>query len=172
MKSCPNCRHQEINGALFCSQCGAQIFDIPDDTDTFSVEAPKIKDSHDFYTPPPPFPEPPQEQEKSHLALYLIDSDEYVFSGNEPEITIGRLAEGQLVIPSIDLTPYDAYEAGVSRLHLCISIKSDKVTVKDLGSANGTRHNGAKTTPHVEQVLHHGDILTLGKLKVQVLLNK
>jgi hypothetical protein len=24
---CPNCQHQEINGAIYCSKCGAQLFD-------------------------------------------------------------------------------------------------------------------------------------------------
>lgn len=40
----------------------------------------------------------------------------------------------------------------------------------DLGSSNGTRINGQKIVPHVEYTINHGDLVVLGKLKVQVLL--
>jgi pSer/pThr/pTyr-binding forkhead associated (FHA) protein len=40
----------------------------------------------------------------------------------------------------------------------------------DLGSANGTYINGKRLEPNVEQVLNHGDIIALGKLKLQVLI--
>jgi pSer/pThr/pTyr-binding forkhead associated (FHA) protein len=40
----------------------------------------------------------------------------------------------------------------------------------DLGSANGTYINGKRLAANVEQVLNHGDIVALGKLKMQVLI--
>jgi pSer/pThr/pTyr-binding forkhead associated (FHA) protein len=40
----------------------------------------------------------------------------------------------------------------------------------DLGSANGTYINGKRLSPSVEQTLNNGDIVALGKLKMQVLL--
>jgi pSer/pThr/pTyr-binding forkhead associated (FHA) protein len=40
----------------------------------------------------------------------------------------------------------------------------------DLGSANGTFVNGKRLNPNVEQTLNNGDIIALGKLKMQVLL--
>jgi pSer/pThr/pTyr-binding forkhead associated (FHA) protein len=42
--------------------------------------------------------------------------------------------------------------------------------VMDLGSSNGTYLNGRRINPHVEESLSHGDIVALGKLKIQVLL--
>jgi len=42
--------------------------------------------------------------------------------------------------------------------------------VMDLGSSNGTYINGRRINPHVEESLGHGDIVALGKLKIQVLL--
>jgi pSer/pThr/pTyr-binding forkhead associated (FHA) protein len=44
------------------------------------------------------------------------------------------------------------------------------VLVMDLGSSNGTYLNGRRLNPHVEEPLNHGDILALGKLKIQILL--
>jgi pSer/pThr/pTyr-binding forkhead associated (FHA) protein len=44
------------------------------------------------------------------------------------------------------------------------------VLITDLGSANGTRVNGMQITSHIPYPVKHGDILTLGKFKIQILL--
>jgi pSer/pThr/pTyr-binding forkhead associated (FHA) protein len=41
----------------------------------------------------------------------------------------------------------------------------------DLGSANGTYINGKRLNPNIEHSLNHGDIVALGKLKMQILVN-
>jgi pSer/pThr/pTyr-binding forkhead associated (FHA) protein len=41
----------------------------------------------------------------------------------------------------------------------------------DLGSANGTYLNGKRLKANSKQALSHGDMISLGKLKIQVLLN-
>ncbi len=40
----------------------------------------------------------------------------------------------------------------------------------DLDSANGTYVNGKRLNPNVEHTLKNGDVVALGKLKIQVLL--
>ena len=36
---CPNCKHQELDGSLFCSECGAQlVFTTTNDNDELSVD--------------------------------------------------------------------------------------------------------------------------------------
>jgi pSer/pThr/pTyr-binding forkhead associated (FHA) protein len=45
-----------------------------------------------------------------------------------------------------------------------------QVLVMDLGSVNGTYVNGKRLNPNVEQTVNNGDIISLGKLKMQVLL--
>ncbi len=42
----------------------------------------------------------------------------------------------------------------------------------DLGSSNGTRVNGQKIVPHVDYPVKHGDIIALGKLKIQLIIHK
>ena len=39
MISCPNCQHKEINGAIYCSKCGAQLVDAR--FATHKIEPPK-----------------------------------------------------------------------------------------------------------------------------------
>jgi pSer/pThr/pTyr-binding forkhead associated (FHA) protein len=57
-------------------------------------------------------------------------------------------------------------------MHASLRVVDDQVMAIDLGSANGTRINGMKIEPHTPYPLRHGDILTLGKFKIQVLLRK
>ncbi len=118
------------------------------------------------------FPPPPEDMADSQVAIQIIDSDEIIFIQGDKDHTIGRSTEGQMVVPDIDLSSYDAYEAGVSRLHASLTISKQKLSAKDLGSANGTRLNGQKIDPHAEHSIQHGDILTLGKLKIQILIKE
>ncbi len=75
-------------------------------------------------------------------------------------------------MPDVDLSPYEAYTQGVSRLHSCLKIINQRVVITDLGSSNGTRVNGQKIMPHIDYPLNHGDVIALGKLKVQVLIRR
>ena len=86
------------------------------------------------------------------------------------EFTLGRVSDGQPIMPDIDLSAYQAYASGVSRLHAVVKRDVHGVILMDLGSANGTYINGKRLTANVEQTLNHGDIVALGKLKIQVLL--
>ncbi len=59
------------------------------------------------------------------------------------------------MVPDINLEPYHAFEAGVSRIHAAIRLVDDQVLITDLGSGNGTRINGnenrtAYPSPHRE----------------------
>jgi pSer/pThr/pTyr-binding forkhead associated (FHA) protein len=88
------------------------------------------------------------------------------------EFTIGRAAEGQPILPDIDLTPFRAYENGVSRLHISMKITPGEIFAMDLGSVNGTRLNSQKMTPNQPYQLKHGDVITLGKLRVQLMVRR
>jgi pSer/pThr/pTyr-binding forkhead associated (FHA) protein len=168
---CPNCLHKEMVGAVFCSECGAQLV-FSEGVPTGVIPSPS-KDLPSYET---------QEKAKwksappsanvleAKVSLNIVNSGETLPLKSQKEITLGRVSGGQTVIPDIDLTPYKAYEGGVSRMHASIQISEDGVTITDLGSANGTRINGRKITSHISYPIKHGDILTLGKFKIQVLL--
>jgi pSer/pThr/pTyr-binding forkhead associated (FHA) protein len=167
---CPNCLHKEMVGALFCSECGAQLI-FPDGVPTGTIRTTshlKRVEGQDTgeATPAPP----PTTVSESLVSLNIVSSGDILPISGQDEVTVGRVSEGQPVIPDIDLTPYKAYESGVSRMHASIRLVNDQVMVTDLGSANGTRINGRKITANVPHPIKHGDILTLGKFKIQVLL--
>jgi hypothetical protein len=161
---CPNCQHKNVAGAMFCAECGAQL----DGVETLVTQAITNEQiAEDLRKKRPDTVSTPT---NSWISLHLMDSGKILPLASRNEFTLGRLSEGQPIMPDIDLTPYQAYASGVSRLHAVVKRDADRVVVMDLGSSNGTYVNGRRINPHVEESLSHGDILALGKLKIQVLL--
>jgi hypothetical protein len=164
---CQNCLHKEMLGAMFCSECGAQLIyatGVP--TSGIYQTTSNLRPSEvSLKEPPPPISFP-----DALVSLNIISTGDILPLAGQEEITLGRVSEGQPMVPDIDLTPYKAYEAGVSRMHASIRMVEDQVLITDLGSANGTRVNGMQITPHIPYPVKHGDILTLGKFKIQILL--
>lgn len=165
MIECPNCQHNNLDGTVFCSECGVQL------SGTNSIVTHNIPaDSH----PLPPIDEKKTEAFAKELdtwaSLHLLDSGQILPLGDRTEFTLGRVSEAQPIMPDIDLTPYQAYASGVSRLHAVLKREGKRVFVMDLGSSNGSYLNGKRLKPNTEQTLNHGDMLALGKLKIQILL--
>jgi hypothetical protein len=163
---CPNCRHENANGSVFCAECGEQL-DGVETLVTQAITDEQISEDLRNQTPRPEVEEAPA---NSWLSLHLMDSGKIMPLASRNEFTLGRLSEGQPIMPDIDLTAYQAYASGVSRLHAVVKRDGSEVVVMDLGSSNGTYLNGRRLTPHTEERLSHGDIVALGKLKIQILL--
>ena len=106
----------------------------------------------------------------NRITLQVLQTGELISVAEEDEVTLGRAGTGQPIVPDIDLTPYQGLESGVSRLHASIRIKGNEVYIMDLGSANGTRLNGDKLPPSTPHRLEDESVLTLGKLKLKVLI--
>lgn len=166
---CPNCLHKEIIGALFCSQCGVQLV-FEEGIPTSDIRPTTVPTSELEESPPPSSPSlKPAPGGKATVSLHILSSGDILPITESGDISIGRYSDGQPMMPDIDLTPYKAYEAGVSRMHASITIGEDNISITDLGSANGTRINGKKISANVPYTMQHGDMLTLGKFKIQVI---
>lgn len=170
MVICPNCKHREVIGALFCSECGAQVALSPI-VATATIKGHEIGSVRPVSKPIAP-EAPKVINSDSIICLTLIDSTKTVALSGRTEYTIGRVTEGQPILPDVDLSPFEAYSQGVSRLHAAIKILNKHVAIMDLGSSNGTRVNGQKIVPNVDYPLKHGDLLALGRLKLQILFKK
>jgi pSer/pThr/pTyr-binding forkhead associated (FHA) protein len=169
---CPNCHHQEVAGALFCSECGAQLVS----TDRISTQTIN-RNTSEILVPSLDNPVPPNNASQASsldavVSLYLVDSGQIIHLAGRTEFTLGRVAEGQPILPDVDFSPFEAYAQGVSRLHTSLKIINQRVMITDLGSSNGTRVNGQKIMPHIDYPLNHGDVVALGKLKIQILIRK
>ena len=168
---CPNCQHKELPGALFCSECGAQLIGVADAStqNFFRITTDRFRDSgviKPSEVPPPPV------LDDTIYSLYIMDVGQILPLAGREEFTIGRAAEGQPILPDIDLTPFRAYENGVSRLHISVKITPQEIFAMDLGSVNGTRLNGKRMTPNQLYQLKHGDIISMGKLRVQLMIRR
>lgn len=163
---CSNCRHPEPLGALFCSECGTRM-DAAEGMPTDSFDPPIEGLLDQLGTPPgPAIP-----LQGARLVLHLYKNEAFVRLEDNKDYTLGRINEGQSVFPDIDLSAYDGYKNGVSRVHASIQIAVRRINVVDLGSSNGTYLNGRRLTPQVPYALNDGDILVLGKLEARVMVN-
>jgi len=165
MRVCANCKHDNMDGAMFCAECGAQLLgQDPLTTQNISTDQLRTALPHvdrDIYQS--------FDGRDAWGSLHLLDTGQVLPLSARNEFTLGRISEGQPIMPDVDLSPYQAYAGGVSRLHAVIKQDGGRIVLMDLGSANGTYINGKRLQPNVEQVLNHGDIVALGKLKIQIL---
>jgi len=168
---CPNCQNRELPGALFCSECGVQLV-FTEKSSTQSIQKveeetgaaekqPKGEDKTTLLKP----------GSGSQIVLHLVDTGKKVSLVGRSEFTLGRVTEGQPILPDVDLTPYEAYSQGVSRLHAALRIIDQRIVILDLGSSNGTRVNGLKIVPNIDYPVNNGDMLALGRLRIQMLIN-
>jgi serine/threonine-protein kinase len=107
---------------------------------------------------------------QAQISLHFLDTGQIISLESEREYIIGRRYKEQPVVPDIDLTPFKAFEWGISRLHAKIDVGDHRVTITDLGSSNGTYHAGHRIPANQPYGLEHGDIVFLGKLRIQVLI--
>ena len=167
MLRCANCQSENPSGSIFCLECGAQLIAAELTTQNIRTDQVRATIGEAFSQADTP---------ATFLAtdawgsLHLMDSGQILPLSTSNEYTLGRTSEGQPVMPDIDLTSYNAYANGVSRLHALIRRDGKRVILMDLGSANGYFVNGKRLTPNVERLLSHCDVVVLGKLKFQVLI--
>jgi len=167
---CPNCGNQEMPGALFCKECGTQFTIISRDP-TMAIPSSLADHLHEAQSEDAEPVVPPTPDDAS-LSLFLVETGEVIPLEGLTEYTLGRSAEDQPILPDIDLGPYHAYEYGVSRLHASIKISQPYALLTDFDSANGTQLNGQKLSPHKPYPITHGDIFSMGKMKIQLLVNR
>lgn len=166
MITCKVCQNEEYVGAYFCSECGAELL-RGSGADEDTIVYPRKEGDPKYVS----IPHPKSSKPSGTVALYMPDYEQYLELPDQNEFTLGRLVDGQVITPDVDLNPFDAYDNGISRLHATIRINPEKDTVHvlDLGSANGTSVNGYDIPANSEVPLSHEDILTLGKLHFKVL---
>lgn len=163
---CLNCQHKNLDGAIFCAECGAQL--AAAEITTQSIRTDRVMESVNQHVRKIDFPQ--AISDTAWGSLHLMDSGQILLLVEREEFTLGRISEGQPIMPDLDLSPYQAYASGVSRLHALLKRDGKRVILMDLGSANGTYVNGKRLTANVERLLSHGDVVALGKFKFQVLI--
>jgi pSer/pThr/pTyr-binding forkhead associated (FHA) protein len=165
MITCPVCRGQEIDGELFCSNCGARLApanwteQVP--TATF-VDTARVRTAA--------LPRPTDALSKlqvGQIALTISDVADAVILEGRTEYILGREGNEE-VTPDVDLNPFGGREKGVSRVHAALRRDQKSLMLIDLGSTNGTRLNGRVVAAHQAARVENGDEIRLGKLLMTI----
>ncbi len=156
IKICQQCHTINQPQALVCTECGHTL----DAVSTLAVKAlekqPMMQHTGTIGSVP-----------LNHVGLFFAGSSKPVIFPREKEQILGRtVPHGDAV--DVDLTPYGAGVAGVSRVHAKFIFERDQVFLMDLGSSNGTAINQNRIVAHYKYSLRNGDMLTLGQLRLFV----
>src|SRR3970040_1055518 len=116
MITCPACRHQEYEGELFCSECGARLWDS-------GIELPPTVTFNSRQLTDLPKTANPA------AAITNLNTGQIALN------VVGREL-GAAQPPDFNLTPYGAREKGVSRRHASLRVDRRQLLLMDLGSSN------------------------------------
>jgi pSer/pThr/pTyr-binding forkhead associated (FHA) protein len=165
MQRCSHCSAQQLDGAIFCSECGATLIASgPRRETTASLNRaatpggpPVSEESTPLILDAPP-------QAPRAVSLVVINSGRRISLDAADDLLVGRKDNQRGIYPDVDLGLDGGYDAGVSRRHALIVAAAAGFAVQDLGSANGTFVNGRRLGPDAPAPLRHGDELKFGTL--------
>ena len=142
---CPVCNAENIDGAVFCDECGTKL----EITILGGSETPEVS-----------------ETSAKKVVLFVKDANKEIELPDKDEVTLGREDLVSQISPDIDLTPYNADECGVSRIHCKIARVNNGYTIEDLKSTNSTFVNKKKVEPGKPHPISEGDEIRLGKMAI------
>jgi pSer/pThr/pTyr-binding forkhead associated (FHA) protein len=169
MQNCWNCSAQQIDGAIFCSECGANLLDNSSRRETTTSLGQRPGSN--------PLPveqvaeEPTPTRSDAHtqgISLLVADTGQRIWLEAERDLLVGRTDESRGIFPQLDLTNIGGYDAGVSRRHAMLSCYNGTCMVEDLGSANGTFLNDRRLPANQPTRVIHGDELKFATLLLRV----
>ncbi len=140
---CKECQTENIEGALFCEECGASLEEKHEFVETGIGEA-------------------------GTKLVFASPEGSMVDIPAKDEVMVGREDPISEVFPDVDLTSLGGLEKGVSRKHAVIHHAGADYTVEDMGSTNGTFINRKRIQPHAPETIKPGDEIRFGKLSLSV----
>lgn len=102
------------------------------------------------------------------LKIIIRGADTPLLLPIEGDTAIGRRDPTTHDAPALDLSPYGAYQMGISRRHAILRVREKQLEVVDLGSRNGTFVNGKRLKPHQAVIIGNGAELRLGKIVMEL----
>jgi len=148
MITCPSCKHQELEGALFCSFCGTTLIGLEDEDE--SSKAMKIVIDVEF----------------------LDVSGKVELSGKEKYVLGRSVPTNKDALLDLDLEKFGGYETGVSRQHAMLKYIDGDFKIIDLNSSNRTFLNDEELYPGNEYSIGDECMLRLGKMRMKVTVRK
>jgi pSer/pThr/pTyr-binding forkhead associated (FHA) protein len=164
MQICTHCNAKQLEGAIFCSECGASLIAASSRRETTAA----LNKGAEAGGPAPvaestPAPTSAQPAAPS-IALVVINSGRRIVLDPASDLLVGRKDNQRGIYPDVDLGLDGGYDSGVSRRHAIISPQGGGFVLEDLASANGTFVNGRRLQPQAPAPVRHGDEIKFGTL--------
>ncbi len=169
MKRCYECGSPQLEGALFCTECGLSLLAPQDGSGTTILPFTHLRH---HTTPRLPTDEHGQVTLENELLVTIIipSSRKRVILPLHTQIQVGRADDEEGFYPELDLTDYQGGEKGVSRYHAIIKAAEDGVVLIDLESTNGTHLNGFRLAGNRPYLIKDGDEVRFGDLLIHIFL--
>jgi pSer/pThr/pTyr-binding forkhead associated (FHA) protein len=106
------------------------------------------------------------------LSFYILSTRQQVDLELKRKTVLGRVSDEEHDVKNIDLSPFLAYQLGVSRRHLMLVPEDEEILAFDLSSRNGSFINGDQLSPRKGFPLKDGDELRLGSLEIRVYIDR
>lgn len=165
MITCPNCRHNNRHGILFCEDCGYSLTDLVAGNATIPTR--RVQNDPDESSSQGTWGAA-NFKTGSEIIVHIRGVGTPMTFTPDKKLIFGRSDSNSTAKPDIDLSVYEAVEKGVSRQHATLEVSEDTLMLMDLGSSNGTYINGQRLVPNQPRVLRDGDEVRLGKLVVHI----
>lgn len=170
MQRCSHCNAEQLDGAIFCMECGANLLDRSSRNETTTSLGYSSEQDMDFalQATVTPGSGPSGGPMYHNLNLIVINSGRRMAFDAREELLIGRKDNARGIYPDIDLGLDGGYDAGVSRRHALITLQDNACVLEDLESANGTYINGQRLPPRRAVPISNGDEIRFGTLTLRV----
>jgi pSer/pThr/pTyr-binding forkhead associated (FHA) protein len=180
MIKCPQCSHENIDGTLFCDECGCDLAGV--EPEAAGVASPPPAAPAAVSPTPDPMAGAPAPQPASPAPVSAPVS---ASATGQPRLVVVRgvtpneefkLWEGPNVIGRTDDRPVDIDleqqetpdRQWVSRQHARLELSGGVCTVEDIGSGNGTFVNrGSRLQVGQPVELHDGDVIQVGTVHLK-----
>src|ERR1700690_371001 len=168
-KFCPSCKLRNRADASICEHCGKSFESTPHKNSTsrdaewvtkYLNEGPEEKIERVSKKAP-----------AEGIAIYMLDQSQPIEIRPEDEFSIGRITE-ETEEKVGGLSPYNAFDLGVSRRHLMIRRAGKGYNAIDLFSKNGTWVNEVSLVPQSPFPLKSGSQIRLGKMRIFIVFNE
>jgi hypothetical protein len=173
MINCHECGVPQLEGSVFCLECGASLFQKTADTSAqFTTVLPFQQTASPSQLPPVAKVGKPLEAGQKQLAFVIPSSRRRVALLLKEQLYIGRTDPEAGAEPELDLTGDGGENLGVSRIHAVIQLTEEGIILRDLNSTNGTLLNNHLLEPETPYLLSSGDEIHFGNLLVHVLFDR
>lgn len=164
MQICSHCNVQQLDGTIFCSECGASLFQPEQHANTAALPPEEMGDATPYAVEANVIAAPVAGPPGRSLRLVVLNSGRRIELDPGDDLLIGRKDNARGIFPDVDLGLEGGYDAGVSRRHAIIALQRDGWLLEDLASANGTFINGQRIPPRQPVPINNGDELRFGTL--------